>query len=133
MDKLIWQPEYSTGQEEVDLQHRYFISLINRLDGELNDHGDRDYQKNLLWELKKYTDFHFQSEENLMHKAHLADLDSHKHKHQELTGALAEKIQGCVWRVNPPDGIVAFLVGWFITHTLEEDKKSWSKQETMVT
>jgi hemerythrin len=29
--ELEWQPDYETGNEYVDLQHRYFVDLINRV------------------------------------------------------------------------------------------------------
>lgn len=132
MERLTWQTSYSTGQEEIDLQHRYFITLINRLNEDMEKGGDREYTKHLLWELKKYADFHFQSEENLMYAAHVADLDSHKKMHDYLSAELAEKIQNSAWGANSPDKIVEFLVDWFVNHTLEVDVKSWNGQHAVV-
>lgn len=130
MEVLLWRSSYCTGQEEIDLQHQYFTKLINRLDDDLKGPGDMNFKKNLLWELKKYQDFHFQSEENLMHKAQPSELDSHKKMHDELSAELSRKIQSFAWGPNSPDVIIAFLVDWFITHTLDEDVKFWKNQRS---
>lgn len=126
MEKLTWHSGLATGQEKIDNQHRHFIELINTLGDDLNRSDDKEHQKNLLWELKKYADFHFQSEENIMYTAGVVDYDLHKIMHTQLSNELGHKIKSCIWGVDSPQQVVEFLIGWFWHHTLEEDAKSWA-------
>lgn len=117
MQPLEWHTEYCTGIKEIDLQHHYFLELINRLGIELDLSIDKLHQRSLLDELCKYAAFHFVSEENLMHKLNYPGLDDHRELHQKLISELAAR---CV-RDSPGD-LVRFLVSWFIHHTVEEDR-----------
>lgn len=126
MEKLIWHAGLATGQEKIDNQHRYFIELINAVGEELQHSDDKEYQKDLLWELKKYADFHFQFEENIMYKARIADWDLHRITHNHLSTELGRKIQSSLWGVDSPQKVVEFLKEWFSHHTREEDVKSWA-------
>ena len=114
---LNWKEEYATGVEEIDLQHRYFMGLINRLSTELDHCDDESYRKRLLNELVKYASFHFVSEENLMFKFGYPDLDRHRKLHLDLIDKLS-------WKIQPQsyESLFEFLVDWFIRHTTEEDK-----------
>jgi hemerythrin len=114
---LNWKEEYATGVEEIDLQHRYFMGLINRLSSELDGCEDESYRKKLLNELVKYASFHFVSEENLMLKFAYPDLERHRKLHLDLIDKLSWQIQSKSY-----DALFEFLVDWFIRHTLEEDK-----------
>lgn len=114
---LNWKEEYATGVEEIDLQHRYFMGLINRLSSELDGCEDESYRKKLLNELVKYASFHFVSEENMMIKFAYPDLERHRKLHLDLIDKLSWQIQSKFY-----DALFEFLVDWFIRHTLEEDK-----------
>jgi hemerythrin len=67
-ETLHWKSDYETGVREIDLQHRFFMDLINRLHEELIGATDSDYRAALFEELSNYARFHFVSEENLMFK-----------------------------------------------------------------
>jgi hemerythrin len=114
---LNWKEEYATGVEEIDLQHRYFMGLINRLSTELDGCVDESYRKKLLNELVKYASFHFVSEENLMIKFAYPDIERHRKLHLDLIDKLSWQVQSKSYEV-----LFEFLVDWFIRHTTEEDK-----------
>lgn len=113
---LEWKAEYETGVEEIDLQHRYFMSLINRLSAELDSCEDANYRRRLLDELAKYAVFHFTSEENMMFKFGYAGLERQRLLHLELIDQLSWRMQSTAY-----DDLFAFLVSWFVHHTVEED------------
>jgi hemerythrin len=114
---LNWKEEYATGVEEIDLQHRYFMGLINRLSTELDGCVDEIYRKRLLNELVKYASFHFVSEENLMIKFAYPDIERHRMLHLDLIDKLSWQMQSKSY-----EALFEFLVDWFIRHTTEEDK-----------
>lgn len=114
---LHWQAAYDTGVEEIDLQHRYFLALINRLTAELAASGDARYRQGLLNELAKYAAFHFASEENLMVKLGYPDRERHRMLHIELIDKLSSRMNAITY-----EPLLEFLVGWFIQHTTTEDR-----------
>jgi hemerythrin len=115
---LRWQAAYDTAIEEIDLQHRYFLALINRLNGELQDCRDAGYRLRLFDEIARYAAFHFVSEENLMIKFGYPALE----RHQELHRGLLDQLS---WRMRAAshETLLEFLLEWFIHHTVEEDRQ----------
>ena len=83
--ELEWQLDFETGNEYVDLQHRYFVDLINRVGINFRDTDDVVYKEKLISELRKYADFHFTSEENIATPHNLPeDISRHHQRHLEL-------------------------------------------------
>lgn len=113
--ELHWKSHYDCGIPEIDLQHRYFLQLINRVSIELNTSSDANYRARLLQEVAKYAQFHFISEENLMLKFGYPEFDQHRQLHIALMNELSWRSQKSV------DDLLEFLVGWFINHTVEKD------------
>jgi len=117
VSELVWNAAYDSGVEEIDLQHRYFLALINRLSSELASCADTNYRQRLLSELAKYAIFHFVSEENMMIKFAYPDADRHRMLHIELIDQLSSRMQAKTY-----EPLFEFLVGWFIQHTTTEDR-----------
>jgi len=120
---LVWKSQFNTGVEEVDLQHHYFLNLINRLSSELVDSNNPNYQKRLLIELSMYAKFHFLSEENIMHRMGYPALPDHHELHNHLLQTLHVKNGMMGEGMIKAKEIVDFLTDWFITHTIKEDRK----------
>jgi hemerythrin len=115
---LHWKTEYDTGIEEIDLQHRYFMVLINRLTSELVTCSDKKYRERLLRELANYAAFHFVSEENLMIKFGYPDFERHRMLHLDLIDQLSLRMLA-----ESNESLLKFLVAWFIRHTISEDHR----------
>ena len=117
-ETLHWKQDYETGVREIDLQHRFFMDLINRMHEELLASTEPDYRAALFEELANYARFHFVSEENLMFKFGYPDIDHHRMMHRRLIDELS-------WRAQEKsyDAIFDFLVRWFVAHTIEEDSR----------
>jgi len=119
---LKWKRKLSVGIEPIDLQHRYFVGLLNRISEEL-DGPDKEYQARLIDELYNFARLHFEGEENYMYKVGYPGLDEHRYKHLELL----EKLHGQVgqYLVGLVEGqeIVDFLAEWFGCHLAQEDQR----------
>ena len=109
---LAWSPEFELGIEEIDLQHHYFLSLINRLHHALRSGDNHANQVALLKELNAYVKFHFISEENMMRFADYDQLLEHQRHHYELIDQLNAKESGLTVRYNSDAAqeVVEFLV-----------------------
>ena len=118
-----WSAKYELGIEEIDLQHHYFLSLINRVLGDLVTMEDPAYRQGVFKELSLYAHFHFVSEENMMFRAAYPQLAQHKRHHDQLIDRLnVNKLEFEKDRVEAEE-LVEFLQQWFLHHTLKEDKK----------
>lgn len=122
-NQLVWCSKYQIGIEEIDLQHHYFINLINKLESELVNIDDVKYTESLLNELVKYTQFHFLSEENFMYKIGYPNLDLHRKQHFHLLNQLHGKVGLFNESLLPAEDVIDFLKQWFINHVLKEDMK----------
>jgi len=120
---LVWLNEYELGIEEIDLQHHFFLDLINRLAKELANSDDLFYQQSLFKELSVYAHFHFVSEENLMYRESYPHLTEHKKHHDALIDRLnRNKLQFETGQIEA-SRIINFLRHWFVQHTIGEDMK----------
>ena len=124
---IVWKEEYLTGHPEIDYQHQYFAQLINRVNQHLFSDCDKTQKDNLLWELVKYAEFHFLSEINIMRELGIEGRERHQRLHNEISASMARSVQLAMSDLISPDAIIKFLVDWFVTHTVVEDKENFSK------
>lgn len=122
---ITWQPDYDLGIADIDLQHRFFASLINRLAADLRQVNDAALRASLLQELSAYARFHFISEENLMARAGFPGLAEHRALHNRLIDELSARQTRLHLRAAPQDvdDAITFLVQWFKGHTQHEDRQ----------
>lgn len=125
MVSLEWQKKYELGVQDIDLQHHYFVELINKLAGEFTRAADDEYCRLLIDELNAYARFHFISEENMMIRAQYPGLDEHRQHHQHLLAELSN-MELELDMENSEDNVnkmLEFLITWFLSHTAIEDRQ----------
>jgi hemerythrin len=126
--ELEWESDFETGNEYVDLQHRYFLDLINRIKKDFKETNDFDYKGKLIIELKKYADFHFTSEENLAISHNIpAVMSEHHQRHLELLEEFDHHAEDLAKGLKTIDEFIGFLSDWFIGHTIYEDQKLFKR------
>ena len=121
--ELKWESNFETGNENVDLQHRFFVNLIKRLEIQFRETDDAAYTEKLISEIRKYADFHFTSEENIAASLNLSGVNVHHQRHLELLEEFnrhAEELNKGLMTVSQ---FLEFLTDWFIGHTIYEDQK----------
>ena len=121
--EVYWVSEFEVGNEWVDLQHRYFLDLINRIGKSFKKTNDDDYRRKLIIELHKYAEFHFASEENIAISCGIPGVDDHHQLHIDLLADLnqyAEKLDNGLKTIEE---FIEFITVWFLVHTQHEDRK----------
>ena len=63
-----WEKELELGNELIDTQHRIMVLLCRKLDIAIKTGRSEQTVRWVMLELRKFTEFHFLSEENLMHE-----------------------------------------------------------------
>jgi hemerythrin len=123
MINIEWNPSYSVGHERIDHEHRVFIDLIKNVSIAADQKQPKEKVLRLLEEVKKYADFHFFSEQNIMLDANYEGYAIHKEEHRMLLASLDDQIYNFRIDTKPLDDVVDFLFQWFALHTTSSDKK----------
>jgi len=122
-----WKDEYSIGVERVDEQHKKLFEIANRSYDLLRNQLITDkYGKiiEIIDELKNYTIYHFQAEEDYMKEIGYKKFLSQKVAHNDFL----EKMDNIdVEQIDDGQneyliGILDFVSEWLIEHILKEDK-----------
>ena len=121
--ELEWESEFETGNEYVDLQHRFFVDLLNRVGINFRETDDAAYTEKLISELRKYADFHFTSEENIATSCNLQGVSAHHQRHLELLEEFNHHAEDLNKDLITVDQFLGFLTDWFVGHTVYEDQK----------
>ena len=75
-----WVPEYNTGIDVIDDQHRRILDYINEIDA-IDVNADRERVKQILENIIDYTQSHFTFEESLQEEAGYKYRVPHKRVH----------------------------------------------------
>ena len=123
MIDIHWDCKYEIGHPRIDHEHQVFVDLIRSVSLGSETNSPRERTARLLSEVKKYAEFHFISEENIMLDAGYPDYEAHRKEHQMLLA----QFDDCLHRLRNGETslteIAEFMFGWFALHTSREDKK----------
>lgn len=82
--KLSWSNDYNSGNKIIDIQHRYLLTLMNRLNYAFLSNADKETIKEMVESLTKHTKYHFNCEEKIIKETNYNQLDRHKLEHEKL-------------------------------------------------
>lgn len=123
MMDIRWDPRYEIGHPRIDHEHQVFVDLIRSVSLESERESSRERIGRLLMEVRKYADFHFVSEENIMLDAAFAGYERHRQEHEMLLFQLDDRIHRFRAGEIRLESVADFMFGWFALHTTQEDKK----------
>jgi hemerythrin-like metal-binding protein len=121
--QINWSKELEIGNEMIDTQHRMLVLLLKKLDIALSSRMDPKIVMGILLEIKKFTEFHFLSEENLMAELRYPGLEAHEKIHSELLAQLNVFIAKINRQQEKPQDILPQIVTWVAHHVASEDIK----------
>ena len=85
---FIWKKEFELGIASIDNQHKKLFEIGNRINALLSMHvdGSDDYDEilELIEELKDYTVYHFNTEEDLFERYNYPEYGKHKKDHDSF-------------------------------------------------
>jgi len=121
---LEWQDSYSVGVESIDNDHKTLFKLLSRY-LEASQHISPVLVHNLFRDLKNYTNFHFDREEDLMAQCDYENLEEHKKQHASIRVLLENFSENITKRGSKEDEeeFKNFLKSWLVQHVLVEDFK----------
>ncbi len=124
MEKYLWKENYSVKIEIIDEQHKKLFSLLNNLVSSMSGGIGSALVKDILIDLKNYSEFHFKEEEEMLRKYDYENLTEHIKEHQYYINKIIELTQLSVKSSSLVSLKTAdFLRDWLIQHILGTDKE----------
>lgn len=119
---VYWEKKYETGQPVIDAQHKLLFLLFRKLDIAIKTKQSDEILSRIVLEVKKFVDFHFVSEENLMIETEYPAVENHQKMHTDLMIELNIMISRVVSHREYPEDLLGFLNRWLIGHISEHDQ-----------
>jgi len=123
MITIKWDDKYSVGHERIDHEHQVFLDLIINASHADDEHLPKDRILRLLNEVRKYAEFHFYSEENIMIDNEYPGYEAHRQEHIMLLCNLDNNLHNYRLGTTTLSELVEFMFEWFALHTTYSDKK----------
>jgi hemerythrin len=124
MNVLEWNPEWETGIERIDTQHRELLAQIESLMQAIHDREAESRIPGLLVFLEGYVEGHFMDEESQMEASGYPGLNAHRSIHDGMRRRVAALL--VEYQEDPAcitDDILDFLSDWLINHITGEDRR----------
>jgi hemerythrin len=126
MDTLMWQQDYSVGQDLIDEQHRELFRRINIFGNALWEGHAKEILHNHLKFLAAYVVEHFQTEEGLMEKYRFDNRREHKANHDAFVAEVSTLLTRIAETgLDSPTAIAVFerSCAWTRDHVRGMDKE----------
>ncbi len=124
-DSLSWNDSLMIGIPEIDKQHKILLVLFDELISLSKEEDNSDKILTLLKELQRYSIYHFNSEEEIMHRENLPNLELQIEQHNLFKKRIAEFMIGQNYKNRVLlNQISIFLRKWIIVHISDIDTKT---------
>ena len=118
-----WDERFDTGIEFLDEQHRYFFTVVKRLETVVKQNECREKVADIFFSLVHYVE-HFRLREEIYYRNLKMDrLEEHKKLHQEfVSGIIRFKDEYMKGLEGVCTNLLAFLTAWFYNHIIGTDR-----------
>lgn len=128
MPFMEWEDSFNVGNPGIDIQHKGLVRIINdmydKVSGCQSLEEERKLTGEFLEELYKYSEIHFQDEENLLNQQKYPEFAMHKSEH---TGFIKElKHLHDDYAAGVPAlsfDVFKFASNWLAAHIKQSDQK----------
>lgn len=126
-DFFPWGDHFKIGLDEIDVQHKQLIKLINQFSSHLLSNSNENIVEQAFIDLTDYADYHFSYEENVW-REHLkqgSHVEAHHRCHLKFITSIQQlkeqDQQASESTIDSIENILLFLSNWLTKHILEED------------
>lgn len=120
---ILFDKDIELGNELIDTQHRMLIMLLKKLDIALKRQLSHKVIMGILLEIKKFTEFHFLCEENMMYELKYPEVT----KHEKIHSGLLFQLDIIIAKVNRKqmfaDETLDMLYKWVTAHAMHDDAR----------
>ncbi|MDQ6980166.1 MAG: hemerythrin family protein [Ghiorsea sp.] len=119
-----WDDKYSTGNTEIDNQHKQIFAYLDELEERIENGASQKWVQNFMDALGLYTRSHFCYEEICMRQAKCSVAAKNKDQHAKLLAAFSKAAKRFE-REGVSDELLAqlqaFLTSWLVNHIMKID------------
>ena len=119
-----WDDKYSTGNAEIDSQHKQIFSYLDDLEDHMKSGASQKWVESFMASLGIYTRTHFCYEEVCMRQAKCSVAAKNKDQHGKLLEAFGKaKMRFEAEGVSDEllDQLQKFLTSWLVNHIMKID------------
>jgi hemerythrin len=122
MGKILeWKKIMSVGMEELDIQNKELINIINSIYS-LEKNENSENLKKIFSRLVNYIKYHFETEERYLKIFNYPDIENHVLEHRYIMHKL-NLFNNNEFNADNAFKLLGFLTGWFNTHIMFSDKQ----------
>jgi hemerythrin-like metal-binding protein len=121
---IAWSDDYSTGNPDIDEQHKQLFQYLADLEEHMAGGADEAYVKRFLDMLGLYTRSHFCFEEICMRRSKCPVAEKNKEQHRKLLDTYRlyrERFEREGVSEDLLEKLHAFLESWLVNHILRID------------
>jgi len=124
MGMVTWNDTLSVGVQEIDMQHKKLVAMVNDLHDGMKEGKGKEQLEKLLSGLISYTATHFKTEEKYFDKFKYSESISHKKEHTEFIKKVTDfKSKFEMNEATVTIDVMNFLTQWLFKHIKGTDKK----------
>ncbi len=124
MVRIVWRPEYETGNEVIDAQHRSLFELANRLLDALLRNETRGAVQDLAKDLVAFVERHFETEESILVARDSPSAAEHTSSHRRLLATASRLLRSMEdGQFDAADFLDFFVNKVVLQHMLVDDRK----------
>lgn len=120
---LEWKEGYSVGVEELDLQHRKLLDLVNEIASLRSKGATEKTCFAVLNAMIKYAEMHFETEERYFGTSDYPDSPRHKRFHEEFVDEAFSMVRDLDENMLTLGAIAIYLQEWYKDHILGTDRE----------
>ncbi|MBF0302048.1 MAG: bacteriohemerythrin [Desulfamplus sp.] len=123
-DLITWGPKLTTGIEQIDVQHKELVRMVNELHKAMKLKTGIQQSGAILDSLAQYTVYHFEHEEKLFKQYQYQEYDEHKKIHENLVSTVvAFQKDFKSGKASLSVDLMNFLTQWLKDHIMKCDMK----------
>ena len=122
--RLVWKPEYETGNERIDAQHKEFFNQGNGLLDAILCYDAKDDVGRRIERFLAFVDVHFQEEEAWLIGQNWPGATEHARHHQDLAERAADLLaKHDAGQLDATEFLNFFVNELILQHLLIDDRK----------
>lgn len=126
---ILWREEMSVGNEIIDNDHKYLISIINAFDSAVECKVHVNILLSYVTQLLDYSHVHFEREQKIQEEISFPYRDHHRQEHNHLIKRLTLIQKDLVAHTDTESyetdipRFIQILRDWLLDHVLKEDMR----------
>ena len=119
-----WTNDLKLGIEDIDMQHKKLVDMINEFYFQLKDKSSKELISKLINDMKQYALVHFETEERYLQQIGFPALEEHKVEHKSFIEKVADVEQRfSAGKLVLSFELTNFLKSWLVHHIKGSDMK----------